>query len=78
MAPYCIETLVRMLSSTNQVEDQDDKIAKISALILNNIIAAPATVPIFRKYERDIMLVAASDERLTPFLTPILLEINSS
>ena len=78
MAPYCIETLVRMLSSTNQVEDQDDKIAKISALILNNIIAAPATVPIFRKFEKDIMLVAASDERLTPFLTPILLEINSS
>jgi hypothetical protein len=44
MAPYVVETLVSMLSSTSQVEDQDDKIAKIAALILNNIIAAPAAV----------------------------------
>ena len=39
-----------------------EKLAKISAMIINNLIVTPATHPYLRPYEYDIFTICSSDE----------------
>jgi hypothetical protein len=75
-SPRCLEGLVALLSSVSLSEDGDDKQAKMAALILSNLTAAPSTCHLFRPYERQILLVAATDERISGFLSCVLHEIH--
>ena len=75
-APRCLEGLTALLSSVSLSEEGDDKQAKMAALILSNLTAAPSTCHLFKPYERQILLVAAADERLSGFLSCVLHEIH--
>lgn len=75
-APRCLEGLVGLLSSVSLSEEGDDKQAKMAALILSNLTAAPSTCHLFQPYERQILMVAAADERISGFLCCVLHEIN--
>jgi hypothetical protein len=75
-APKCLEGLVALLSSVSLSEEGDDKQAKMSALILSNLTAAPSTCHLFQPFERQILMVAAADERMSGFLCCVLHEIN--
>ncbi|CAG9320527.1 unnamed protein product [Blepharisma stoltei] len=74
-APRCIEGLVRLLTSISQTDDAEDKQAKISAMILNNLSGAPKNVKLFVPFDTQIFAVAASDERISGLLCNVLFEI---
>lgn len=52
----------------------NERHVKCAAITLGNISQAPASKQYLQYYEKEIMIVAASDETATPFLSPILYE----
>jgi len=54
-----------------------DKITKLSALILSNLSMAPAAKTFFLPYERDLFVVAASDESVSKIVCNILSEMDN-
>jgi hypothetical protein len=54
-----------------------DKVTKLAALILSNLSMAPAAKLYFLPYERDLFVVAASDESVSKIVCNILSEMDS-
>ena len=53
----------------------NEKLAKLAALILVNISMAPATKNLLLPYEKDIVIVAATDENISKILVGLLCEL---
>lgn len=73
--PKCIMRLVAILSSG--VGKGTDKASKLAALILSNLSLAPAARTYFQPYERDLFIVASTDEHVSKLVCNILAEIES-
>jgi len=54
-----------------------DKITKLSAYILSNLSTAPAAKMYFLPFERDLFVVAASDESVSKIVCNILSEMDN-
>eukprot|EP01016_Furgasonia_blochmanni_P006656 TRINITY_DN12677_c0_g1_i1.p1 TRINITY_DN12677_c0_g1~~TRINITY_DN12677_c0_g1_i1.p1 ORF type:complete len:520 (-),score=157.82 TRINITY_DN12677_c0_g1_i1:133-1635(-) len=54
-----------------------ERITKLSALILSNISLAPAAKSFFLPFERDIFVVAATDETISSILCNILSDLDT-
>ena len=73
--PKSILRLVALLiSGTGK---NGDKITKLSALILSNLSMAPAAKSNFLPYERDLFIIAASDESISKVICNILGELDN-
>ncbi|KAM3143229.1 hypothetical protein pb186bvf_004561 [Paramecium bursaria] len=80
--PKILQRITAILTSgqckASQQKSMNDKInerhVKCAAITLGNISQAPASKQYLQYYEKEIMIVAASDETATPFLSPILYE----
>ena len=55
----------------------NEKIAKLAALTLNNIAMAPASRSYLLPFEKDLFIVAASDESVSRLLGDILGELDN-
>jgi len=73
--PKSILRLVGML--VGGTGKNNDKVTKLSALILSNLSAAPAAKTYFVPYERDLFIVAASDPAVSKIITNILSELET-
>ncbi|CAD8059813.1 unnamed protein product [Paramecium sonneborni] len=87
--PKILQRLVAILSigqiKNNSLKQQEprnnqDKInekhVKLAAITLNNISQAPAAKQYLLIFEKELFLVAASDETVTPLLSQILFELS--
>jgi hypothetical protein len=55
----------------------NEKVTKLAALTLNNISQAPASRAYLHPYEKDLFIVAATDESVLKLLSNILSELDS-
>jgi len=55
----------------------NEKITKLAALTLNNISVAPASRTYLHTFEKDLFIVAATDESVSKLLGNILSELDS-
>ena len=74
-APGCLENLVRLLTSTSQTDEAEDKQAKMAAIILSNLSTAPNNCKRLLPFDAELFAVAACDERISAILANVLYEI---
>ncbi|OMJ77982.1 hypothetical protein SteCoe_22303 [Stentor coeruleus] len=74
-APKCLENLVKLLTSSSQTDEAEDKQAKMSAIILSNLATAPNNCKRFLPFDGELFAVAACDERISGILANVLFEI---
>ena len=74
-APKCLENLVKLLTSTSQTDEAEDKQAKMAAIILSNLSTAPNNCKKFLPFDGELFAVAACDERISGILSNVLFEI---
>jgi len=72
--PKLIMRLVGLLGSGSG--KNLEKITKLAAYTLNNICIAPATRKYLKAFEKEIFIVAATDESVSKLLGNILSEID--
>ena len=53
----------------------NEKIPKLSALILSNLSMAPASKPSFLPYEKNLFIIAATDESVSNIICNILSDL---
>ena len=76
--PRLLMRIVALLSSGQSRVPGDrisDKNAKIAALTLSNLCQAQSTQQYILPFEKDLFLVAASDESVSGLLAPILSDL---
>lgn len=56
---------------------QQDKLCHLSALILSNISVAPGALDNIRLFERELVMIATSDERIGNIAAGILSELDN-
>jgi hypothetical protein len=74
-APKCLENLVKLLTSSSQTDEAEDKQAKMAAIILSNLSTAPNNCRRFLPFDGELFVVAACDERISGILANVLFEI---
>ena len=74
-APKCLENLVKLLTSSSQTDEAEDKQAKMAAIILSNLSTAPNNCRRFLPFDGELFVVAACDERISGILANVLYEI---
>jgi ARID/BRIGHT DNA binding domain len=74
-APNCLENLTKLLTSSSQTDEAEDKQAKMAAIILSNLSTAPNNCHRFLPYDGEIFIVAACDERISGILSNVLYEV---
>ena len=74
-APKCLENLVKLLTSSSQTDEAEDKQAKMAAIILSNLSTAPNNCFRFLPFDGELFTVAACDERISGILANVLYEI---
>lgn len=74
-APMCLENLVKLLTSSSQTDEAEDKQAKMAAIILSNLSTAPNNCFRFLPFDGELFTVAACDERISGILANVLYEI---
>jgi len=72
--PKILMRIVALLGSG--VGNASEKSTKLAALVLSNINVAPASRTYMMAFERDILLVAATDPGVSKILGNILSEFN--
>ena len=73
--PKLLMRLIGLLSSG--VGKSNEKITKLAALTLNNIAMAPASRMYMLPFEKDLFIVASSDESVSKLLGDILGELDT-
>ena len=73
--PKCVMRLIALLSSG--VGRKNDKITKLCALILSNVSLAPASKSYLLPYERDLFVVAATDECVSKIICNVLGDLDN-
>ena len=73
--PKCVMRLIALLSSG--VGKKNDKITKLCALILSNVSLAPASKSYLLPYERDLFIVAATDECVSKIICNVLGDLDN-
>jgi hypothetical protein len=73
--PKCINRLIALMCSGSG--KQNDKVAKLCALILSNISMAPASKAHFHPFERDLFVVAATDESVSKIICNLLADLEN-
>lgn len=74
-APNCLANLVKLLTSSSQTDEAEDKQAKMAAIILANLSTAPNNCQKFLPFDGELFVVAACDERISGILGNVLYEI---
>jgi len=67
----------QQLTAGSSAERNQEKITKLAALTLSNISLAPSSRAYLKPFERDLFVVAATDETVTKYLANILNELVS-
>lgn len=67
--------LIALMSSGTLKNNQ--KTSKLCALILNNISLAPASKFYFLPYERDLFLIAATDDQVSKIISNVLGDLDN-
>lgn len=73
--PKLVMRLIALLSSG--VGRKNDKITKLCALILSNVSLAPASKGYLLPYERDLFIVAATDECVSKIISNVLGDLDN-
>ena len=73
--PKLLMRLIGLLGSG--VSKHNEKITKLAALTLNNISIAPASRVHLHPFEKDLFIVAATDDSVSKWLGNILSELDS-
>lgn len=73
--PKCLMRLIALLSS--RAGKKNEKITKLCALILSNVSLAPASKAFLLPYERDLFIVAATDESVSKIVCNVLGDLDN-
>ncbi len=73
--PKCLMRLIALLSS--RAGKKNEKITKLCALILSNVSLAPASKGYLLPYERDLFIVAATDDSVSKIISNVLGDLDN-
>ena len=73
--PKCISRLIALLSSTSETV-VEERICKLAALTLANLVLAPKNKEHLVPYEQELALVAFSDRRVSDIICNILADLD--
>jgi hypothetical protein len=72
----CIERLIGLIATGSQTPNEE-KISKLAALTLANLNLAPSNRHLIVPYEKELALIASSDEKTCKIIAEILGDLDS-
>jgi hypothetical protein len=74
--PRCIPRLISLMATGSQTPNEE-KVSKLSALTLANLNLAPANRSLIAPYERELALIAMSDNKTCKIVSEILGDLDA-
>lgn len=74
--PRCVPRLVSLMATGSQTPNEE-KVSKLAALTLSNLNLAPVNRQLIAPFERELALIAMTDEKTCKIVTEILGDLDT-